>query len=154
MNSLYHVAFTDIYPWVWSVMLGATLMLADRRGAFKAAGTHSPLNYKIKNFWAIVLNVITPTVLFALSMTNVGPNYPYKMDFMQILGVLFLATSPLGSHQLWITVARWRGWMPSETLPDWECEAHKMVPYGSIFWTVLLLPIQVLVAIFGYPLPY
>lgn len=49
MNNLYAVGFKDVYPWVWSVMLGVTLTLAERRGAFLPAGAQTPAQYWIKN---------------------------------------------------------------------------------------------------------
>jgi len=47
---MYEVGFKDVYPWVWSVMLGEALTQAERRAAFKGTGTHSFLGFWVKNF--------------------------------------------------------------------------------------------------------
>jgi hypothetical protein len=49
-------------------------------------------------------------------MVRLGPQYSQNMDFWQILGVLYLAGLPLGSHHLWVFLAAKQGWMPSDAL--------------------------------------
>ncbi len=45
----HEVGFKDIYPWVWSVMLGVALTLAERRGSFLGQGTPSGIEFWTKN---------------------------------------------------------------------------------------------------------
>ena len=134
-------------------MLGVALTLAERRGAFQAVGTHSPRTFWVKNVAAVLLNLVLPVILFGLTMIRVGPRYSPNMDFWQILGTLYLAGAPLGSHHLWLVIARPRGWLPSEALQALRAN-YEIAPRGSIIWAMVALAIPVFAAIFGWPLPY
>ena len=78
-DSSYVVGFKDVYPWVWSVMLGVALTLADRRGAFMSAGTRTDREFWAKNILAVLLNLVLPAVLFGLTMLRLGPLYPSNL---------------------------------------------------------------------------
>ena len=148
----YEVGFKDVYPWVWSVMLGVALTLAERRGAFQSVGTSSPSHFWAKNVLALALNLGLPVFLFGLTMIRVGPRYSPNMDFWQILGSLYLAGAPLGSHHLWLTIARRRNWLPEAAVLDRA--SLDMAPRSTIVWVLVALAIPVFAAIFGLPLPY
>jgi hypothetical protein len=92
---MYEVGFKDVYPWVWSVMLGVSLMLAERRGAFQSTGAHSSRVFWLKNISAVFLNVVVPAFFFGLTMIRLGPKYSQNMNLQQILGTLYLAGAPL-----------------------------------------------------------
>ena len=154
MNSAYEVGFKDVYPWVWSVMPGVALMLADRRGAFLSAGTKTKWEFWTKNPSAVVINVVLPAVLFGLTMVRVGPTYSSRLDFWRILGVLDLAGSPLGAHHIWIVVAARCRWMPVDAFPRDERETLKRVPQGSLLRAALAFLIPALAAVFGWRLPF
>jgi len=152
---MYEVGFKDVYPWVWSVMLGVALTLATGRGAFLATGTSSTRGFWIKDISGILLNVMVPAILFGLTMTRVGPRYSANMDFWQILGSLYLAGAPLGCHHLWILVARKCGWTPIDILsPSERATLEKVAPRSSFIWVALALIIPALAAILARPLPY
>jgi len=141
------VRFNDVYPWVWSVMLGVALTLAERRGAFLSQGTHSEQSFWKKNILAITINVVLPVFLFALTMSYVGPVFPQKINFWQILLSLYLAATPLGSHHLWLFIADRYGWTPAEALREAEQETKNMAPYGHAIWLTIALIIPAFVAI-------
>ena len=94
----YLVGFKDAYPWVWSVMLGVSLTLAERRRAFSKEGTRTSSQFWIKNIAAVFVNVVVPAMVFARTMIRLGPLYSLNMGFGQILGCLYLAGVPLGAH--------------------------------------------------------
>jgi hypothetical protein len=97
---VYGVGFKDVYPWVWSVMLGVAVTIAKGREAFKSTGTQSKRDFLTKNLSAILINVLLPALLFGLTLTRLGPKYPRNMDVGQILGALYLAGTPLGSQPI------------------------------------------------------
>jgi hypothetical protein len=129
-------------------------MLAERRGAFLNAGTDSNKSFWIKNVMAIFMNIALPAVLFGMTLKNAGPRYPSEIDFWQIIGSIYLAGAPIGSHHLWIAVARIYGWLPSKALDAEELDTYRVSPFGSFFWVLILLYIPLLIAIVGYPVPY
>jgi hypothetical protein len=81
---MYEVGFKDIYPWVWSVVLGVALTLAERRGASHATGTRSTGEFWVENVLAVLINLVLPAIIFALTMVRVGPQYAGNMDFFQV----------------------------------------------------------------------
>jgi len=131
MDDLYAVGFKDVYPWVWSVMLGVALTLAERRGAFLPAGARTPTQYWTKDIVAVIVTLVVPSVVFGITMTCLGPLYSPNMDFWQILGALYLAGVPLGTLHLWLVIAMKCGWMPATTLQEQEVRAIRMIPRGS-----------------------
>ena len=156
MQGTYVVGFNDVYPWVWSVMLGVALTLAERRGAFQAAGTRVPVEFWTKNFLAVIVNVVLPAVVFGITMTHLGPLYCPNMDFWQTIGTLYLAGAPLGAHHLWLVVAKKRHWLPSGNLQKQEQETETVIPTlrGHIFWAVLSFGIPAFAAVSGWRIPF
>jgi len=150
----FEVGFKDVYPWVWSVMLGVALMLAERRGAFLSVGTKAKREFWTKNILAVVINVVLPAVLFGLTLVRLGPMYSPNMDFWQILGALYLAGVPLGSHHVWQVVATYRGWMPTESLRGQEQQTLRIVSHGNMIWAVLAFGIPALATVVGWRLPF
>lgn len=152
MNNGYEVGFKDVYPWVWSVMLGVALMLAERRGAFQSAGTRTKQEFWTKNLSAVVINVAVPAILFGLTMVRLGPRYSPNMDFWRILGVLYLAGSPLGAHHIWMVVATKYRWVAVE--PHEESNTLQRVPENSVLWAALAFGVPALAALCGWRLPF
>jgi hypothetical protein len=154
MDDPYLVGFKDVYPWVWSVMLGVALTLAERRGAFLKVGTKKTERFWAKNITAVFVNVIVPAVVFGLTMTRLGPLYSKNMDFWEILGALYLAGVPLGTLHAWQAVAGKYGWMPESALQDRELKTIKIAPLGSLIWATLAFGVPTLAAIFRVRLPF
>jgi hypothetical protein len=150
----YVVGFKDVYPWVWSVMLGVSLTLAERRGAFSNVGTRTLAQFCIKNIAAIVVNVGVPAVVFGITMTRLGPVYSSNMGFWQILGCLYLAGVPLGAHHAWLGVATRFRWMPARRLQYQERQTQRLAPLGNLIWAILVFGLPTLAAIFGWRLPF
>lgn len=153
-DSSYVVGFKDVYPWVWSVMLGVALTLADRRGAFMSAGARKSRPFFLKNVLAVLLNVVLPAVLFAFAMLRVGPLYPPKMDFWQILGVLYLASVPLGSHHVWLAVALSNGWIQEDHLPRSELTGDGRMTRDRLGWVLVAFVIPAVASVVGWRLPF
>ena len=151
---MYEVGFKDVYPWVWSVMFGVSLMLAERRGAFQSTGTQSPLVFWLKNVSAVLLNVAVPALFFGLTMIRVGPKYSPNMDLSQILGTLYLAGAPLGCHHLWELNATACGWVPVDAFPQTERKTHRMAPHADLVWALVAFGVPALAAVFGWRVPY
>ena len=91
---MYEVGFKDVYPWVWSVMLGVAWTLAERRGAFlrgSASSATSASHAWAKPIAGVLLNVALPATVFGLTMVRLGPLYSVNMGFWQVMGALYLA---------------------------------------------------------------
>ena len=154
VGAVYEVGFKDVYPWVWSVMLGVALTLAERRGAFQTAGTHTVLQFWAKNASAVVLNLALPALIFGITMTRLGPLYSRNMDFWQILGALYLAGVPLGTHHVWLITARKCGWLHETDLTDRERLGRHVRPIGSILYALFAFGIPTLAALIKWRIPY
>jgi len=150
---MYEVGFKDVYPWVWSVMLGVSLMLAERRGAFQSTGAHSSRVFWLKNISAVFLNVVVPAFFFGLTMIRLGPKYSQNMNLQQILGTLYLAGAPLGSHHLWELTATKFGWVRADFLPQPERETRSVAPYGNLVWALVAFGIPAFASILGWRVP-
>src|SRR5664280_1897590 len=137
MDDSYVIGFKDVYPWVWSVMLGVAVTLAERRGAFLKVGTRKAKQFWAKNITALFVNVIVPAIVFGLTMTRLGPLYSKNMGFWQILGALYLAGVPLGTLHVWQAVAAKYGWMPESALMYYECKTIKLAPQANWIWATL-----------------
>jgi hypothetical protein len=154
MDNTYCVGFKDVYPWVWSVMLGVALTLAERRGAFQAGGTRTYSGFWIKNVAAASLNLVLPALIFGATMVRLGPRYGGNLGFWQILGALYLAGVPLGTHHLWLIFARkWR-WLLAEELSPLEQKSTEIRPFGSIAYAVLVFGIPTLTVTFRWRVPF
>ena len=151
MQNMYEVGFKDVYPWVWSVMLGVSLALAERRGSFLPGEVTSKAEVWLKTLVALVLNVVLPSLLFALTMVNVGPKYPSNMDACQVLGSLYLASTPLGSHHLWLLVAKKRNWIQ---LAAAESSEGGVGIAGHALWAILAFAIPSAAAVLRVTLPW
>ena len=150
----YEVGFKDVYPWVWSVMLGVALTLADKRYAFMPVGTTSSAGMWTKNFLGVLLNVVLPSAIFGLTMVRLGPKYSSNMDFWQVLGTLYLAGTPLGSHHVWLWIARHEGWLPDKFITSGEPLPRSFGMASHIAWAMVALLIPALAAIFAWRLPW
>lgn len=102
MNHEYFVGFKDVYPWVWSVMLGVSLTLADKRRAFAPFRDASFARYWLRLALAILCNLAIPATLFGFTLVKLGPMFDANMGVEQTLDALYLALTPLGGHHLWI----------------------------------------------------
>jgi hypothetical protein len=150
MDPSYTVGFKDIYPWVWSVMLGIALALAQQRGAFAKLGRESRQRFSwAKNVTAVFVNVIVPIVVFVLTMTRLGPMYSKNMGFWQTLGSLYLAGVPLGTQHLWYFVAEKFHWMI-----DLDLQEHQIDRRASRVWMILAFVFPTLAAIFRFRVPF
>ena len=154
MATAYEVGFKDVYPWVWSVMFGVALTLAERRGAFQASGTSTGTQFWRKNVSAVFCNVGLPAVFFGLTMIRVGPKYPASMDFWQILGSLYLAGLPLGAHHIWWAVAVNQQWLPEAALQRSERRVMQLAPGSILLWGIVAFGIPALSAVLGVSLPF
>jgi hypothetical protein len=152
MNSTsYFVGFKDVYPWVWSVILGVSLTLADRRGAFQSAGTDTAQRFWIKNSISVLINVAAPAFVFGITMTRLGPLYPEDMNLWEILGSLYLAGVPLGMHHAWLFVAEKFNWI---VLNPQEARAVSLSPNAHLLWAVLAAFIPTFAAIVRWRVPF
>jgi hypothetical protein len=151
---MFEVGFKDVYPWVWSVMLGISLTLGERRGAFLPHGTSSNAEFWLKNLVALTINLGYPSVLFALTLVRLGPMYSRNMDFWQVMGALYLAAVPLGSHHLWLALANWRGWLPDQTLTTGERVARRHTSYGYLVWAFIAVLIPTVAVLFKWRVPW
>ena len=153
-QAAYEVGFKDVYPWVWSVMLGVALTLADKRNAFMPVGTRSSSEMWTKNLLSVLLTVVLPSVVFGLTMVRLGPKYSSNMDFWQVLGSLYLASTPLGSHHVWVWIARRRGWLVDTFIPSAQPLPRGFGMGSHIAWAVVALLIPASAAIFALRLPW
>jgi len=151
---MYEVGFKDVYPWVWSVMLGVSLTLGERRGAFLPGGTKTQAEFWTKNLLAVVINVGIPCILFGLTMVRLGPEYSHDMDFWQVMGALYLAATPLGSHHLWLAIANARGWLTDQTLNVGERAARQRTSYAYVVWAVIAVIIPSFAVAFKWRIPW
>ncbi len=151
MDTPYMVGFKDVYPWVWSVMLGVSLTLADRRGAFQAKGARTTQRLWVKNIVAMVLNLALPGVIFGLTMTRLGPLYSQNMDFWQIVGSLYLACVPMGAHHAWRFVAERFRW---GDLTDGEARTVKISRVDHLVWILVALAIPTLAVLIKWRVPF
>lgn len=87
-------------------------------------------------------------------MIRLGPLYSPNMDFWQIMGALYLAGVPLGTHHVWVVVATKCGWLPVWVLQKQEDQAIKMTPTGSLLQAILAFGIPSLAAILGWRVPF
>lgn len=154
MDGPYTVGFKDVYPWVWSVILGVALTLAERRGAFAAAGVEGKITFWKKNIAAVLINVVLPAIFFGLTMTRLGPLYSSDMDFWQILGTLYLAGLPLGTLHVWLFVALKSRWMPDDVLQSGERKAIAIARPANLLWATIAFGIPALAVIFRWRLPF
>jgi hypothetical protein len=154
MNSTYCVGFKDVYPWVWSVMLGVALTLAERRGAFQTGGVQTYFGFWLKNVAAAFLNLILPALVFGATMLHLGPRYGGDMGFWQILGALYLAGVPLGTHHLWLILARKCRWLFTEELLPMEQHSVQIRPFGSIVYVMFAFGIPTLAVLVGWRVPF
>ena len=157
MHSEYVVGFKDVYPWIWSVMLGVGWALAERRGAFlpdRNSPTTSVSHGWAKAFVGVLLNVLLPAIVFGLTMVRLGPLYSANMGFWEVVGALYLAGTPMGSHHLWLVVAKSRGWLSDEYLRvEEKAEANAGVMV-HVLWSVVPLVIPAVAAIIPFRLPW
>lgn len=151
---MYEVGFKDVYPWVWSVMLGVAITLAERRGAFLPGGTKTPTEYWLKNLSAITINLGIPCVLFGLTMVRLGPEYSRNMDFWQVIGSLYLAGTPLGCQHLWLTIANRIGWLPDDTLNDGERVSRQRASYSFVVWAIVAVVIPSIAIVCKWRIPW
>jgi hypothetical protein len=149
-GAMYELGFKDVYPWVWSVMLGVAITLAERRGAFQVEGTKSTGAFWMKNAAGVLFNLALPSVLFGLTLVRLGPKYSVNMDFWQILGSLYLAGAPLGSHHVWLMVARSCGWISAQE-SEREGIQH---PHSSFVWILIAFLIPAFAPIAGWRVPF
>ena len=156
MNSVYVVGFKDVYPWVWSVMLGVAWTLAERRGAFIPDRTTVARGSRVwvKPVVGVLLNVALPAIVFGLTMVRLGPLYSANMGFWQVIGVLFLAAVPMGSHHLWLAVAKLNSWLSDENLRSDEIAETHAGMRVHIVWVFVALVIPVASAIVPIRLPW
>ena len=156
MQSVYVVGFKDVYPWVWSVMFGVAWAIAERRGAFLAdrtSATNAPRVWA-KPVVGVLLNVALPAVVFGLTMVRLGPLYSANMGFWQVIGALYLAGTPMGSHHLWLAVAKLNGWLSAENLRSDEIAEAQAGVTMHVVWSIVALVIPAVSAIIPFRLPW
>jgi len=107
-----------------------------------------------KNIVAVLLNLALPALIFGITMTRLGPLYSHNMGFWQILGTLYLAGVPLGTHHLWLIVAREYRWLLIDDLTERERQGAHIRPFGSVVYALLAFGIPTLAAAIGWRIPF
>jgi hypothetical protein len=152
---VYGVGFKDVYPWVWSVMLGVSLMLAERRGAFQSVGTKTGSRFWLKNPCAVAVIVAMPSFFFGLTMIRVGPSYQSNMGLSHVLGTLHLAGAPLGCHHVWEAIAAGAKWAPEMmAYPETERDTRRTEKYASLVWAFVAFVVPAAAALLGWRVPW